>query len=169
MPRPNQAPAPAHVAAARPATGPLRRGIAYCLAAIFLLALAQAGTRAAVKQLRSSIESYRSHNRLIPVGVERGAAYVRSQMPPDSPLLLVVSEPDAWADGLWQRALYPNPIFLVYKEDLGTPEDHELRRKYGIRFAVSIGNPPLNPAFRWQRPLPDWTGAGQVAFGEVER
>jgi len=94
---------------------------------------------------------------------------VRSQMPPDSPLLLVVSEPDAWADGLWQRALYPNPIFLVYKEDLGTPEDHELRRKYGIRFAVSIGNPPLNPAFRWQRPLPDWTGAGQVAFGEVER
>jgi hypothetical protein len=54
--------------------------------------------------------------------VERAAAYVRSQILPNSPVLLVVSKPDAWADGLWQRALYPNPIFLVYKQDLGTPD-----------------------------------------------
>ena len=159
---------PAHSAAAQRPTALIQRAVAYFFAAVFLISLALAGSRAAVNQLRGSIQFYQSHNRPIPVEIERAAAYVHSQIPPDSPVLLVVSEPDAWADGLWSRALYPNPIFLMYKQDLGTQDDHELRRKYEVRFAVSIGDPPLNPGFRWQKPAPGWTGAGKVTFGEVE-
>jgi len=165
------APKPARAAhsTAAPAPTPLiQRAVANSLAAVFLISLAFGGIRAAVNQLRGSLHFYQSHNRPIPVEVERAAAYVQSQIPPASPVLLVVSKPDAWADGLWSRALYPNPIFLVYKQDLDTPDHHELRRKYRVRFAVSIGDPPLDPGFRWQKPAPGWTGAGQVAFGEVK-
>ena len=144
------------------------RLIAHALAVVFLTSLLAVGGRTAVVELRDSIAFYQSHRRPIPIGIERAAAYVHSQVPADAPVLLLVSTPDAWDDGLWQRALYPNPIFLLYKNDLGTREDHQLRARYLVRFAVSIGAPPLDPAFRWRRPVPGWTGPGQVAFGEVD-
>src|SRR5215467_9376104 len=107
-----------HVSMLQPTALKPSAAIANCLVTILFISLAVPGPLAAARQLWAAIRSYQSDNRPIPIAVERAAAYVRSQIPASSPVLLVVSTPDAWIDGLWQRALYPNPIFLVFKQDL---------------------------------------------------
>ncbi len=147
----------------------VRQAIAYSAAAVLLLSLAPSAVVTAARQIRIAAHSYNPASSMIDPALQRAADFIHSQVPADCPILLVVSTPDGWIDGLWHRALYPNPVFLLYKADLGSPLDHELRSQYHIWFAVSRGRPPLDPGFRWQKPLPGWNAAEQVVYGELNQ
>src|ERR1700694_4270556 len=106
---------------------------AWSLAAALFLSLAIPGVKVAAKQVKSSVQSYPLSN-TIPTEIERAAEYIHNQLPPNSPVLLVVGKRDGWVDGLWHRALYPTAVFLCYQRDLDTSAARDLRVRQHIRF-----------------------------------
>ncbi len=72
---------------------------------------------------------------------------VEARLPPGAPVLHVCARQEGWFSRLWQRALYPNHRTIVVQPwDL--PRLAELRAKYGARFAISVGKPPVDPGYR---------------------
>jgi hypothetical protein len=162
---------PAERAPIDPAPKPaslLRRTLAYLLAAALLLSLSYPGIRAAASQVSAAIKEYRSKTEIVPPAVQAAAAHIRGKVPLGAPLFLVARDPDAWLHGIWLRALYPSPVFLVYSAQLGTDTYNRLRVQHRIRFAVSIGQPPLNPGFVWSEPVPGFGNNAQVVFGRLQ-
>ena len=84
------------------------------------------------------------------------------------PLFLFLERPDTWYAGLWHRALYPVPVFVVNDEDiLRSPRYRTLRSERDIRLAVAVGTPPLEAGFRPIAQLPPEPGLPEAWFGEV--
>ncbi len=94
-------------------------------------------------------------------------AVVRSIVPPGSRLLHVSHE--GYIPASWQRALYPgNPVRFVFQpRDIEPSSLQEIRKHFGARYAISAGDPPVDPGFLWYRVLEPIPGTGQTWFGEI--
>ncbi len=96
---------------------------------------------------------------------------LRERLPPGASLLLVSAgmTDSAWYTRLFQRGLYPRTIAIV--RNLPTPDPADLERirsRYGVRFAISMGNPPPDPGFLTHEDLGPLPGiADRVWFGEL--
>ena len=73
----------------------------------------------------------------------------------------------SWYARLWQRGLYPRNPVVVVTGDLRPGRLAEIRRRHGLRYAISIGDPPLDPGFRWHRDLGVVAGSLRMWFGEL--
>lgn len=94
--------------------------------------------------------------------------FVQTRNRTAQPLFLLLERPDAWYAGLWHRALYPVPVFVVNDEDiLRSPRYQTLRSERNVRLAVAVGTPPLKAGFRPIAQLPPEPGAPEAWFGEV--
>jgi hypothetical protein len=82
-------------------------------------------------------------------------------------VLHVSTKPEGWFSRLWQRALYPDYRTIVVQPwDL--PKLPELRAKYRPRFAISVGQPPVDLGFAWKVDLGVVPGLqGVTWFGEL--
>ncbi|HWB96813.1 MAG TPA: hypothetical protein VG672_08930, partial [Bryobacteraceae bacterium] len=89
---------------------------------------------------------------------------IRKVIPSGEAILYVGSSPEYWFSRLWQRALYPIPAFLVLGPDeLRSPKIRTIRTRHTIRYAVSTGNPPLDPGYKWHTSWPAVPGTpGEV-------
>jgi len=98
----------------------------------------------------------------------RQMAEVQAALTEDEVILVVARPEDHWHARLWQRGLYPrNPVAILIggfsKESL-----RELRERHGIRRAVLIGPPEVEPAMIRRRELGTLSGLpARVAFGEL--
>ena len=95
-------------------------------------------------------------------------AAVRKAVPEGAAILVLAKSTDVWHARLWQRGLYPrNPVVVLF-EPVGPRAIGKLRSRYGIRHAVLIGPPGLDPGFRWRRELGTLAGLPDlVSFGEL--
>jgi hypothetical protein len=94
--------------------------------------------------------------------------FVQTRNRTAQPLFLLLERPDAWYAGLWHRALYPVPVFVIDGADiLRSPRYRILRSKGDVRLAVAVGTPPLKAGFRPIAQLPPEPGAPEAWFGEV--
>ena len=92
---------------------------------------------------------------------------VEARLPPGAPVLHVCGRQEGWFSRLWQRALYPDHRTIVV-QPWDVPRLGELRAKYGARFAISVGKPPVDPGYVWMVDLgqvPDLPGV--TWFGEL--
>ena len=92
---------------------------------------------------------------------------VETRLPPGAPVLHVSAMPEGWFSRLWQRALYPGHQTIVV-QPWDVPRLGELRAKYGARFVISVGKPPLDPGYLWSVDLGTVPGLpGATRFGEL--
>ena len=93
---------------------------------------------------------------------------VQEAVPAGAVILLVAKQTDVWHARLWQRGLYPRNQVVVLLEPFGPHAIHRVKSRYGIRYAVLIGPPSVEPGFRWRRELGSLAGLpGRVSFGEL--
>ncbi len=94
--------------------------------------------------------------------------FVQARNRTAQPLILFLERPDAWYAGLWQRALYPVPVFVVDEVNiLHSPRYQALRSERDIHLAVAVGIPPPEAGFRPIAQLPPEPGRPEAWFGEV--
>lgn len=92
---------------------------------------------------------------------------VEQRLPTGAPVLHVSAKPEGWFSRLWQRALYPNHQTIVVPP-WDVPRLGELRAKYGARYAISYGKPPIDPGYVWMVDLGPVPGLpGVTWFGEL--
>ncbi|HKF45277.1 MAG TPA: hypothetical protein VKG01_19450 [Thermoanaerobaculia bacterium] len=156
------------------------RGLLTLAAAAVLLAALGVGARGFASDARLAFGSAPSH--AIPPEIQSRAAALRARIPPRESVLYVgnANPPDAWFSRLWQRAFYPtrlviferekSPVVLDLPADLPRPPKLEdLRKAYGIRYAISAGNPPLDPGFASREEIPPVPGYPYaIWFGELK-
>jgi hypothetical protein len=143
-----------------------RRYVSYLGGILLFASLAIVGVRTANVRLREAVTTYRSSARLVPQDIEKAAIYIKSRVPPEEPILVVTDNLDGWVNGIWQRALYPSPVLLFYRRDLGSQMLREYRTTNRLVYAVAIGNPPPDPGFVWKKAVPRMNQS--VVFGEIE-
>jgi hypothetical protein len=100
----------------------------------------------------------------------------RSQMevvlrtfPPGAALLHVSSVPESWYSRMWERALYPrNAVVSLQPPELDPASFRRARERFGIRFAISVGNSSPGNGYRWSVPMGTLPGLDEEAwFGEL--
>jgi hypothetical protein len=108
---------------------------------------------------------------VFPTEFQRQRAVVEKTAPPGAVFLHIsdwASDPGTgWYSRLWQRALYPRNLVIVVMRDLQPERLQLLRRRFGARYAISVGSPPIDPGFLWHRDLGVVPGSGQTWFGEL--
>lgn len=93
---------------------------------------------------------------------------VVQRLPPGEPVFHLSAAPEYWYSRLWQRALYPRNDSIVIQPPLGGDRLRHLRSKYGVRFAISVGDPPVDPGYLWKIDLGPLPGVpGESSFGEL--
>jgi len=91
------------------------------------------------------------------------------RLAPNEPLFYVMPSLETWDSRMWKRALYPRRVFYVENaREVGAAEYRRLRDKYRIRYALSVGDEPVDPSFRWKIELPPLPGhTARAWFGEL--
>lgn len=146
----------------------LCRILAYVLAIGLLISLLPSTVRIAARQISTAIAEYQAKIPVVPQTIETGTAWVRSKTAPGAPIVFLARRDlDGWVFGLWQRALYPNPVFLIYDDQIKTGDYQKLRQLHRIQFALSVGHPPVDPGFAWSEPVPGVENSGEVVFGAI--
>lgn len=93
---------------------------------------------------------------------------VTQRLPPGEFVLHLSATPEYWYSRLWQRALYPRNDSIVMQPPLSPERLREMRSKYGVRFAISAGDPPLDPGYLWRIDLGRLPSVpGETWFGEL--
>jgi hypothetical protein len=104
---------------------------------------------------------------VIPAAQNRDIRFIRGWIPDDEPLLYLTDGSDSWTPRTWERALSPEPVAFVITRDFSRTAAL-LRRRFGIRWAISAGTPPADPGFAWHWPLaPLPGGPAQYWFGRL--
>jgi hypothetical protein len=136
--------------------------------AVGMLACGFVGIKTHIEELRISFSA--PVQWAIPPGVSYYARVIRSKVAPNAPVFyLVNAASDGWVSGLWQRALYPNPCFLVRTDELQGAVGRELRAKFGHGLVMSINNPPELKAFTLTETLPANAGSPTVFLGAMAK
>jgi hypothetical protein len=136
------------------------------IAAVVLAASAAAGLTALWRDLRfahawAGPSIYSAVDR-------RQMAAVQAAVPEGAVILLVARPTDVWHARLWQRGLYPRNPVAVLLEPVGPAAVGRLRARYGIRYAVLIGPPGVDPGLAWRRDLGALAGLPErVSFGAL--
>jgi hypothetical protein len=86
---------------------------------------------------------------------------VEERVPAGAAVLHLSAEPEYWYSRLWQRTLYPRNTTILVQQPLTRERVRALKAKYGVRYAMSAGDPPWDPGFLWKvdlGPLPSVPG-----------
>jgi hypothetical protein len=91
----------------------------------------------------------------------------KSWVPSGSTVFYIMSQPEAWQFGIWQRSLYPDySVIPVYDSRKVAAADFEaLRSRHRVRYALSAGHPPMVTSFAWQIRLPDYPHSIPIVLG----
>ena len=110
-----------------------------------------------------------SGRQIVPEGLDAQVKIMRRVVPTGSTIFYILDKPEAWQLGLWQRSLYPDYVVLPIQglAQLETAEAHRLREANRIEYAISAGQPPVNPAFQWQLVLPLYPNAVPTILGKL--
>jgi len=108
--------------------------------------------------------------RIVPEGHIAQVKLFRSWVPRGSSVLYVMTQPEHWQLGLWQRSLYPDYVVIpVYDAREVTAASVEaLRLRHQARFALSAGNLPTVTGFAWHIRLPDYPSGIPILLGRFE-
>lgn len=106
---------------------------------------------------------------IVPDGHTAQVKVVRTIVPRGSTVFYIMDRPEAWQIGLWQRSLYPEYVLLPIqgRAQLQTIESRRLRQENGIQYAISAGNPPIDPAFKWHLALSSYPNAIPTIVGKL--
>jgi len=105
---------------------------------------------------------------VVPPMLRKEAKFIQERIPPGAALVYVMRSPEPWQSRLWHRLLYPSPVlFFVSESAEMSPAFPNLKRQHDIRFALSVGEPPLDPGFRWHVVFPAREGYPETWFGEL--
>lgn len=170
---------PAKIKNRGPAAGSSRlRVLLHLAAAAVLLISVRIGARGFLWDLKAAFGDSPRHT--IPPEIEAHVASLRGRIPPGESLFYVGNRqpPDPWFSRLWQRAFYPTRVVIFDAEKNPDVSDlppqprpaelERLRKSYAIRYAISAGNPPLDPGFASREelaPIPYYPYA--IWFGEL--
>ncbi len=107
---------------------------------------------------------------IVPEGHTEQVTIFRKIVPKGSTVFYIMDQPEGWQFGLWQRSLYPDYVVLAVAglTQLNTDESRKIRRDKGIDFALSAGNPPLDPGFDSPLLLPAYPGGIPVVLGRLQ-
>lgn len=106
---------------------------------------------------------------IVPTQIRSNVAEIRRRAVVGGSILYVMDAPEVWYSRLWHRALYPTPLLIISATEVGGPRDRDLRRRFDVRWALSVGRPPSDPGFVTRIALlPDPEGRS-VWFGELRR
>ena len=75
---------------------------------------------------------------------------VLQKLPEGACLFHLSTVQEDWFSRLWQRALYPRNDMILVQPPLTRERIQSLRDRYGVRYAISFGDPPLDPGFLWK-------------------
>ncbi len=104
---------------------------------------------------------------VIPAALGRDIRFIRGRIPDAEPLLYLCEDSDRWAPRLWERALSPQRVAIVFASDFPAAAI-SLRRRMHIHWAISAGIPPRDPGFAWCRRLAPIPGSStQYWFGRL--
>src|ERR1035438_5342437 len=86
---------------------------------------------------------------IVPDGHDAHVRLMKTVVPTGSTIFYIMDKPEAWQLGLWQRSLYPDYVVLPIQglAQLHTARSRQLREENRIEYAISAGNPPMNPPF----------------------
>ena len=112
---------------------------------MFVAATAVSGVRAIVFDYRVAFRD--AWSTALPPRIADEIATVRMVMREDKALLLIYAGDSPWLSELWQAALYPTEVIVLPNAWVSPTGIAQLRSRFGIRYAVSIGSPPLDPGF----------------------
>jgi hypothetical protein len=82
-------------------------------------------------------------------------------LPAEAPVFYVCSDADTWNCGLWQRLLYPRPVFCLRTSNPHHAEiSRDLETRFHIRHAIGSADPPpeLSVAKRTEVSSSCWVG-----------
>jgi hypothetical protein len=135
--------------------------------AVFLASVAAAGVFAFVTEI---VTDFRwAPSTAFPPGMSRSCEKIRAAAPEGAPIFYVHADSDKWLSGLWQRALYPQHVYVVVSADGSLdPAAREVRSRFAVGYALAAGNPPPDPGFEWKLSLPALPGYPPVyEFGKL--
>jgi hypothetical protein len=141
---------------------------AYFLAAVVLAAAAFTGIPS---RFRETSIIFAAPQAVVPPEMNLAIRLMRANLPAQAPLFYVMDRPQPWLAGVWQRACYPNPVFFLDHPgtaDLDLPVNRQVRAKYNVRHALSVGDPPVLDRFLWYKMLPPVPGSLPAAYGELK-
>ena len=143
----------------------------WCRPVVDCLVLVVLGANLAVgaSAIRTSLENvFRWGGPTIPAPMKQQIAIINTVVPDGAPLFYIRRDPELNVSRLWQRALYPHPVFLIAtSEELHGPDYSRLKEQYSIRYAISVGTPPLDPPFIRAKPLGSMGADPAAIVGEL--
>jgi hypothetical protein len=134
-------------------TGILLRAAALAAFASVLFA----GLHAGAVRVRASLAV--APERLFSDELLKTAEQADRLLPPGAPAFYVCGDADTWSCGLWQRLLYPRPVFCLRAANPRHAEIFEdLRARFQVRYAIGEGPPPpdLRLARKTELPPSHW-------------
>jgi len=146
---------------------PASRLLTRVLAAFVLGVAAAAAVHRSVED--ATLVFIHAPHEIVPEGHKEQVKIVKAAVPAGSTLFYLMDVPEAWQLGLWQRSLYP--AYIVQPAH-GAAQLKEARRQAlrdgkKVDFAISAGNPPLNPGFQWQAALPPYPNGIPATLGKL--
>jgi hypothetical protein len=145
------------------ATGPRRRlwggAGATVAAATALLGIRQMLSEAVIDFRWAPAEA-------IPAEMIREASEVR-RLSGGTPIVYVGNRDAEWTGGLWQRALFPQDVFLALPRTGPLSATIRQARLFGARDALCQGSVPPDLQLEWTRELPAVAPFGTVVFGRL--
>jgi hypothetical protein len=140
--------------------------IAGALAGIVLTAGTVIGGLSYSREIRTA--NAWAQQRQVPALVHEQLAEIRRIAPRGSRFIWLNRTPEFWFSRVWQRLLYPDPMYFVEDHpDLET-RFRQTREAHGVQYVFSAGSPPIDPGYRWRISLVPNPGLpGELWFGEV--
>lgn len=115
--------------------------IVLAAAALVLASVAVPGAKTGAERVRASLAG--GPEVVFPAPLRQAADQADRALPAGEPAFFVCSDADTWNCGLWQRLLYPRPVFCLRT----TNPHHEeifrgLQSRFHIRYAIGTAAPP---------------------------
>ncbi len=155
----------AHASSGWQALSTPQRIVALC-GSLVLAASVTSGVSAFRREL--SVVFQFAHQQQVPPILDQQLHQVRQLAPEGSKFLWVNEVPEEWFSKLWQRLLYPDPVFILHGETQLANTLPALREQFDIRYAFSAGSSPLDPGYKWYIRMDPPPGAqGELWFGEL--
>jgi hypothetical protein len=99
------------------------------------------GVKTGAERLRSSLAI--PAEVLFPEELLKIADQADRALPPGEPAFYVCGDADTWNCGLWQRLLYPRPVFCLRKTNPRHAQIYrDLVSRFNIRYAIGDVAPP---------------------------
>jgi hypothetical protein len=124
--------------------------------AIVIVVQLNVGWRAYTSRIREAFAGDGSG--VVSAALQQQLHVVRQHAPVGSRFVYVSVRPDEWHSRMWQRLLYPDPVFIVQGVDRTTSKRiARLTRREGVGFVICAGEPPAGIRMLWQMDLPRYT------------